>query len=367
MDGTVSLKEGHDGRKVKRTEVKWLAGLCVIGHTGDSMGVTTILLTGLDSPLGWRVKHDLTFFGQDRPDVTLTTTDADPGHERILQVAHPDWEAIDAVVALADWESITDLDVGRAEVERIALLIAEAAVAGVHHVVVVSTALAYGAWETQQNPITEDCALRPNSNLAGAQVAAELERRLVGIRQAAPGMVVCTLRPALILGERPSRLALALARGNRPVDVRDAQPDLQFVHAEDVVSAMRLALDDCLDGVYNVAASGTLPAAIQRDLRGPAVRPSVGARTAARVMRRLGQLGISGVSDEVVPLLSHPIVVATDKLAGRAWKAGYTNEEAVLATAPAKPRQTLLAGGVAAGLIVVAAASAVRRAGQRNN
>jgi|GEM_PF-4325375 nucleoside-diphosphate-sugar epimerase len=327
------------------------------------MGVTTILLTGLDSPVGWRVRHDLSFFGEDRPEVRLTTLDTVDPEGSIAAVAEPEWSDTDAVVAMVDWESITDLADGQTEVDRIATLVGQAAGSGVQHVVVVTTALAYGAWENQQTPITEEAQLRPNPNLPGAQASAELERRLIEIRQRHPGTIICVLRPALILGERPSSLALGLARGSRLVDVKDSSPDLQFVHAEDVVSALRLAIDDCLDGVYNVAARGTLPSSVQKDLHGSSVRPTVRARTAARILRRFGQLGISTLSDSAVPLLSHPIVVATDKLAARGWKAGYSNEEAVLATAAPRSRGALLAGGVAAALIGAAAFGATRRRG----
>ena len=109
-----------------------------------------------------------------------------------------------------------------------ALLDAAAAV-GVGHVVILSSAMVYGAWANNPVPLTEDAPLRPDPGLPYASAKAESERLVFEWRAAQSGEVpkVAVLRPAVsVSGESTEWLSTSpwSAAAAAGVGHRSAQP-----------------------------------------------------------------------------------------------------------------------------------------------
>ena len=136
------------------------------------------------------------------------------------------------------------------------------------HLVVVSSALVYGAWENNPVPLTEEAVLRPDNEFAYARQLAAVEQMADEWRRARPGRTVSVLRPvASMAANGTSGLSRALAAGIGQRFAID-DPPAQFVHLDDVASAVTLAATNELDGVFNVAPDGSIPAATVRALTG---------------------------------------------------------------------------------------------------
>ncbi|MEY2592245.1 MAG: hypothetical protein QOJ67_4229 [Acidimicrobiaceae bacterium] len=243
---------------------------------------------------------------------------------------------------------------------------------GMTRLVVLSSATVYGAWATNPVPLTEDATLRPNPDLDFAVRAAERERLVAEWRGEHPSATVAVLRAATPVAEGASGW---LSDGLRAAaSVRAAGPDdppAQFLHLDDLATAVVLALSKGLDGPRNVAPDGWIGGEEVRALiGGPRVRvPNAVAKRMAVLRWRLGG---APAPPGLVPYTVHPWVIANDRMRAAGWAPSYSNEEALVAGTPASPwstispqrRQELALGGAVVGIAgtVTGVLLALRRA-----
>lgn len=240
--------------------------------------------------------------------------------------------------------------------------------AGVSHLVVLSSAMAYGAWPDAPVPMTENAALRPVPESAFAVSKAELERCADEWCCDAPGATAAVLRPVIVLSEDRSDWLARSGWLRTRATIGGADTPRQFLHIDDLVDAIDLAWRERLDGPYNVAPDGWLSPDVRGELEGPASMlqlPEVVTRLANRIRRVRDR---SGSYAGLEPYLLHPWVVANDRLEAAGWTPSHSSEEAYVAAAPparfawldSRRRQELslavLVGSVA---VVVAGALAV--------
>ena len=111
---------------------------------------------------------------------------------------------------------------------------------------------------------------------------------------------------------------------------------VQVVHVDDVASALLLAVEQSLDGVYNVAADGWL-AAEDADALHPRRRSARRCRTKppSGCCKCCGGAVSATRRRRSCPYLAHPWVVANDRMKDAGWKPRHTNEEAILLASPA--------------------------------
>lgn len=331
------------------------------------MDVTTVAITGVSGRTGQRL---------------LRLLDADQTIERVLglDVREPSFrpkklvfhpvdvagaelkallEDVDVLVHLASlYEPLPDEAVmARVNVEGTRRVLDAAAATGIAKVVHVSSAFSYGAWPGTPTPLTEDAVLRPNQGFSFAVHKAETERLLAEWADDHPGVTITVLRPALLLGGGTPSAIRAFVRGRLPVRVRDAAPEVQYLHVDDLASALALAVERSLPGVFNVAPDGWMSHEDATALAGWVPRVSVSADVADRLARRLWAAGLGDLPPGMVPLLVHSCVAANDRLRAAGWKPQHTNEEALLACIEEEGgtggrtrwmAAALIAGGVAA-------------------
>ena len=275
-------------------------------------------------------------------------------------------EDVDAVVHLAAVVDpiLDDALAARTNVEGTQRLLDAVAIAGVPTVVRVASTVVYGAWPTNPRPLTEDSPLRPVPGHGPAVQAAEVERRLVDWRANHPEVRVTTFRAAPVVGRGAGHLWARTLVGPNRLRVRGADRPVQVVHPDDVARAVVLAVTGALDGVYNLAAEGSMTAEACEALQGRARVPALPAELLDRVLARAWRSGLGTVPPEVVPYLEHPWIVATDRILAAGWRPRVSNEEAILEALDAAPAPRLdgRAVAVAAGLIgAVVGAVALRR------
>jgi nucleoside-diphosphate-sugar epimerase len=321
--------------------------------------VQTVVLTGEDGPLGHRVRALL---------------DADPAVTEVIPIdlAGADLaglkrriEGATSLVHLGRSDG-ADLDgTGSAGVDVAgtrALLDAAGAV-GVGHLVLLSSATVYGAWPDNPVPITEEAPMRPYPGLGFATHKAEVERLAAEWRWAHPGSRVATLRGPVAVAEDRIEWLAASVWSDTAVAVADPEPPQQFVHLDDLASAVDLARRATLDGPFNVAPDGWIGGAELRRLAGNEVSVRLNARVVAKLASWRWKLGRTSTPPAIVPYRSHPWVVANDRLRSEGWAPGYSNEEAFVfshepsgwSTVSPQRRQEIALGAAAVGLIGVLA------------
>jgi nucleoside-diphosphate-sugar epimerase len=251
-------------------------------------------------------------------------------------------------------------------------LLSAATAAGVQHLVVLSSATVYGAWPNNPVPITEGAALRPVPEFAYAVGHAEVEQLVVDWAEEEPRRTVAVLRPVTGLAEDSSSwLARALV-GGAGLLAPEEDPPAQFVHLDDVASAVALARAKRLDGTFNVSPDGWIDGTRIRALAGakPRVRPPAWFTQWVANLRWRFQRG--PIPPGLLPYVTHAWLVANDRLKAEGWTPRVTNEQAYVAGTETrwwqlltpKRRQELALGaaGVAAAGAVVTAVLLIRRA-----
>ncbi len=309
-----------------------------------------IYVRGVRGQLGWRVADELSAI--DDLEVVIASGDAP---------ATGDMAPFDTVVDVG----IADHDVlgqrGASVTSGATELLADAAVLGATHLVVLSSAMVYGALANNPVPLTEAAVLRPDPNFVYARQLAAAEETVDAWRVAAPDRTVSMLRPVVpISADGSSSLARAMTAGyGQPFG--EADPDAQFVHHDDVATAVALAVTDTLDDVYNVAPDGSIPGERVRALTGQRFRLPLPARLADV----LGALRWRFQRGPIPPGLRSYTrvswVVANDKLRGAGWAPTVTNEQAYVEGTEAKwwtmvtpkRRQELALGAMVGGVLIV--------------
>ncbi|MGI9604378.1 MAG: NAD-dependent epimerase/dehydratase family protein [Acidimicrobiales bacterium] len=243
--------------------------------------------------------------------------------------------------------------------------------AGLSQVLLVSTAMVYGAWPDNPMPLTEDAPVRPVPDLDFAMHKAQLERLGLEWRTDHPAGALTVLRPAVTVAEeQPGGLARILHSAMTIVS-EDGDPPAQFLHADDLASAITTVVEQRVDGVLNVAPDGWIPAEELAALAGPKARVRVPGWLARRLAAARFRLGLAPTPPGIVPYTTYPWVVSNDRLRGLGWSPTNSNEEAYVAGHAAGPldmmtakrRQNLALGVTAAvaGALVLGAVIGIRR------
>jgi nucleoside-diphosphate-sugar epimerase len=232
-----------------------------------------------------------------------------------------------------------------------------ASAADIGHVVVVSSAVVYGAWSDNPVPLTEDAPVRINPGFGFADGRQLLETQAGQWCVAATSVNTATspqaVRTLTILRPSVSPLATGssgwLARAVRPslLDQLIAPlPPLQFVHIDDIASAIVHAAQLRLNGIFNVAPDGWLTGEQVPPLLGTVLSiPATGrvhdlATVGARLLRRVrGNQRPKGAE----PWSRHPWVIANDRLKATGWVPLSTSAEVIVASRRPSKWSTLFA------------------------
>ena len=342
-----------------------------------------VVLTGSSGALGRRVAAG---FAASPSFTTVTGLDVvvPGGHDAGIVERRVDLLVDDLVEHLAEAETLVHLasafgsvvgaDGEGLDVALTRRVLDAAAASGISRIVLVGSAMVYGAWPDNPIPLTEDAPVRPNPGFGFAQAKARVEELAEQFRTENPEAHVAVLRPTTTLAEDASSWVSAALLSAAGVRAGEVDPPVQFLHFDDLASAVVLVAERGCDGVYNVAPDGWIPPDDMKALAG-IPRPRVSVRLADRLVAARWLLGLSTTPPQVLPWIIHPWVVANDRLRGLGWEPSHTSEEAYVAgTAPGpldtlspKRRQELaigaaVAAAVASGAVAVAIA---RRLGRR--
>jgi len=226
--------------------------------------------------------------------------------------------------------------------------------------VLLSSATVYGAHPDNPIPITESQLARPIETLDFAVAKLRLEEQAEA--WAVDGDASLTiLRPTTTLSERGASWVATAIRSACAVRPDQVDPPLQFLHHDDLVSALCIVAASSTDGIFNVAPDGWIGQEMFNELAG-GVQLRVPTAVNDFLLDAGRRLGIGKVPPGIEAYVRQPWVVANDRLKDLGWSPLFTNEEAYVVGTPAPPwavtaqrRQELALG--AAGLGVAGAVS----------
>jgi nucleoside-diphosphate-sugar epimerase len=245
-----------------------------------------------------------------------------------------------------------------------------AALANLHtarHVVLVSSAMVYGAWGNNPIPLTEEAVLRPDVEFGYACELAAAEELVDKWRLQQPGRTTTILRPALAMAaDGSSGLARALAAGMGQRRGED-DPPAQFLHLDDLTEAVLVAVRGRLDGVFNVAPDGWISGERVRALAGAVPRIKFPDRVNEVIANLRWRFQRGPIPPGLRSYTRWPWLVANDRLKSHGWTPKVTNEQAYVEGTEAKwwtlvspkRRQEISLGGLAVVVLLVGAVTTV--------
>jgi nucleoside-diphosphate-sugar epimerase len=272
-----------------------------------------------------------------------------------------------------------------------ATVLTAAAAAAVQHVVLVTSAMVYGAQTENAVPLPEDAELAatPDTSLIGDLL--EMERLAAQAPRTHPGLRVTVLRPAILVGAGVDSVFTRHFEEPRLLAVKGARSCWQFCHLDDLMDALVLVSvgtprapdagqpDDGLCCAV-VGSSGWLEQADVERITGKR-HIELPAAVAFGTAERLHRLGLTPASADDLQYLVHPWVVETRRLQDLGFTASYDNEAALRAAIAESTGSTAIGGhrlgrkdaaagaGAALGATValVGTAALVRRARRRRH
>jgi len=309
---------------------------------GDKGGVRAqrsagaVAVTGAGSGIGLRVLRELAGNGECKKVIGIDKVRADvPGVTwRRADVRDPALRSrlagVDTVVHLA-----TDRRPDAPAVERRTVnvrgtdtVLAAAAASGVTRVVLLTSAMVFGATAGNPVPLPDDAPIRaePDLSLVGDWV--EMERLAAVSSRAHPSMDVVVVRPASMVGAEVDALLPRLFEAPRLLAIKDVEAHWQFCHVDDVVAALVWSALRRVDGSLTVGSSGWLG---QEDVERISGLRSivVPASMAFGAAERLHRIGVLPAPANELHYLAHPWVVGSDRLLAAGWQPAWDNESAL--------------------------------------
>ncbi|MFD6419670.1 SDR family oxidoreductase [Streptomyces sp. NPDC060194] len=234
----------------------------------------------------------------------------------------------DAVVHLA-----LDLDLEGDQAARTAFnvrgtqtVLTAAAAAGVHRVVLCTSAMVYGAHADNELPLSEDAELKATAEATGVGDLLEIERLGRRAPRAHPGLNVTVVRPAVLVGAGVDTALTRYFESPRLLVVAGSRPAWQFCHVDDLVTALEYAVLEKVDGELAVGCDGWLEQEEVEELSGIR-RMELPSAVALGAAARLHRIGLTPSPAGDLAYTMHPWVVSVSRLHDAGWRPRWTNEE----------------------------------------
>ncbi len=332
---TVRLAASPDVKKV----------IAIDGHRGDIAGVT------------WRVAdvRDPALAGR------LTGVDI---------VVHADY----------DLDPDSDARPRRAFNVRGAQTVLTAAAAGrVGRVVLVTSAMVYGARPDNAVPLPEDAPLTADTDSSVAGDLLEIEQLARRSPRANPGMAVTVVRPAALVGADPYAVDTLVTRhfeAPRLLTVKGCAPRWQFCHVDDLISALEFTVSGGIEGNFAVGCEGWLEQDQVEQLSG-LKSIELPARLTFGTAQRLHRVGVTPAPAIDLRYVVYPWVVDCSALREAGWRPAFGNEEVLRVLLDQRKGRHALAGrriarkeatitAAGATVAVIGTAAIVRQARRRH-
>ena len=169
-------------------------------------------------------------------------------------------EGVDVVVH-ADMDTSVDTDPRQRRAFNLRgaqTVLTVAAAERIGRVVLLSSAMVYGARPDNPVPLPEDAPLLAAADGSVAGDMLEVEQLARRSRRVNPATAVAVVRPAALVGETIDTLLTRHFEAPRLLAVRGCAPRWQFCHVDDLVSAVELAAIGAVTGDFAVGSDGWL-------------------------------------------------------------------------------------------------------------
>ncbi|MGH3320469.1 MAG: NAD-dependent epimerase/dehydratase family protein [Streptosporangiaceae bacterium] len=306
------------------------------GRAGSAKAGPVVAVTGASSGLGHALAARLSASAAVRKVVAIDAHrgDVEGVTWRVIDVRDPRLAGrladVDIVVHLA-----LDVSLERDPRERRAFnvratqtALTASAASGVRRVVLLSSAMVYGAVPDNPVPLDEDAPLRAVSGTGLVGDFLEIEQLAAQSPRTHPGLAVTVLRPAALVGPGVDTIVTRHFESPRLLAVKGGTPRWQFCHIDDLLDAIEITLGGEVDGAAAVGCDGWLEEETIEEISGLR-RFELPAVLTFGTAERLHRLGVTPAPASELHFVVHPWVVRPAKLPAAGWCASYDNELAL--------------------------------------
>lgn len=146
----------------------------------------------------------------------------------------------------------------RVNISGTAQVIDDCRAAGIKHLVYLSSTTVYGARSGTEQPYTEESPLRPVRGFQYAENKAAAELKLRTFAMNNPNSRVTILRGCTVMAAQCNNFVTEVFFRLASVRVLGADPQMQFIHLDDLLDAFELCLLKSVSGVFNITGEGTV-------------------------------------------------------------------------------------------------------------
>jgi nucleoside-diphosphate-sugar epimerase len=203
-----------------------------------------------------------------------------------------------------------------------------AAAGGVSRIVLVTSAMVYGARPDNSVPLPEDAPLSPDSDDSVVGDLLEIEHLAGRSPRTHLGLQVTVARPAALVGDGIDTLITRHFEAPRLLAVKGCAARWQFCHVDDLVAALELAAAGRVTGAFAVGSDGWLEQDELEDIAGLRrieLPPGLTFATA----QRLHRAGITPAPVSDLRYVVYPWVVDCKALREAGWLPQYDNATAL--------------------------------------
>ena len=259
---------------------------------------------------------------------------ADGAHWRLVDLDSPDLarslRGVDALIHVAASTNLgADLNLSaRTRRERatgqIQTVVISAAAAGVARLVVVTSAMTYGASPANAVPLSEDAPLAadPDEGMVGDLLA--VEQVLRSAAEVHPGLAITVVRPAALVGPDIDTVITRHFEAPRLLTVKGGSPAWQFCHVEDLATALVTTVELGLGPVVTVASKGWMTQTEVEAVSGM-LRVELSESMALGIGQRLHRVGILPFPASDLAYAMYPWAVSSETLGEAGWQPAYDN------------------------------------------
>ncbi|MEZ0066089.1 nucleoside-diphosphate-sugar epimerase [Streptacidiphilus sp. MAP12-20] len=205
-------------------------------------------------------------------------------------------------------------------------VITAAAAAGVHRVVLCTSAMVYGALADNEVPLAEDAPLRATEEATLVGDLLEMERLARRAPHVHPGLSVTVLRPAVVVGPGVDTVLTRHFEAPRLLVVAGSRPCWQFCHVDDLTAALEYAVLGLVEGEVTVGCDGWLEQEEVEQITGIR-RMELPASLALGTAARLHRLGLTPAPAGDLAYTMYPWVVSGSRLHEAGWRPRFNNDE----------------------------------------
>jgi len=306
----------------------------------------SVAVTGAATPVGDRIVRALLARSASGAAIgTVVGLSAERGgadgvHWRLVDLDSPDLarslRGVDALIHVAVSTNLgADLKLSaRTRRERatrqIRTVVTSAAAAGVARLVVVTSAMTYGASPANAVPLPEDAPLAadPDEGLVGDLLA--VEQVLRAAAEVHPGLAITVVRPAALVGPDVDTVITRHFEAPRLLTVKGGCPAWQFCHVEDLATALVTTVELGLGPVVTVGSQGWMT---QKEVEAVSGMYPVelSESMAMGIGQQLHRVGILPFPPSDLAYAVYPWAVSSATLAAAGWQPAYDNATCLVA------------------------------------